>query len=93
MSALPRMYWPEDEGLSVEELAKAVKDGRACVECHGEWKEGHAKPPVICKVCANTYLTQLLDTLGYTLRSDRGMNAEAHAQLARERRERTENNG
>lgn len=87
MSALPRLFWPDD-GPSVEELHAAVEQGRACVECGGTWEKGHAKAPVICTVCANTYLTKLLDTLGYTLRRDRGRNSEAWAAVNREKKAR-----
>lgn len=88
MSALPKLFSPEEEldPTNVRALQRAVDEGRACVECGEEWATEHAKSPVICTVCANRYLTNLLDQLGYTVRRDRSKNAEAHAARARQSR-------
>ena len=51
MSALPRVFAPEEEldPTDVRALARAVRDGRACAECGKEWKRPHAKAPCIAQ--------------------------------------------
>lgn len=88
MSALPKMFWPETDPdfQHLGDLKQATEEGSACIECGESWGTPAKKAPAICTTCANTLLGHLLDQLGYTLRRDRGLNAEAHARRARERR-------
>jgi DNA-directed RNA polymerase subunit RPC12/RpoP len=89
MSALPRLFDPAEEPdfIDLETLKRDVETGRRCVECSESWETESKNAPVICTTCANTYLTNLLDQLGYTVRRDRSKTSEGHAKLARQRRD------
>jgi DNA-directed RNA polymerase subunit RPC12/RpoP len=91
VSALPRLFDPAEEPdfIDLETLKRDVETGRRCVECSESWETESKNAPVICTTCANTYLTNLLDQLGYHMRRDRSKNAEAHAS----RNRRKQNNG
>lgn len=81
MSALPRLFAPEEEGPSTEELRIAVESGLICCECGTQFVRAHHKVTA-CTFCAR----RILEGQGLNLATHREANGEAWAERARQRR-------
>lgn len=77
-----------DASPSVEELDRMVKRGLICAECSTRFTKAHHRPTV-CAFCGR----RIVEAAGYHVATHREVTQEAHAALARARKQRQHTHG